>query len=427
MIKAVSGIQEEVVEFTQNIIKIQSFTGEEGELADYVLQKLLEFEVDEAFIDGIGNVVGVIRGEEGGPNVMLNGHLDIVPAGNIDNWHGFDPFGGAIDNNGNIHGRGAADLKGGLSVQLYTMKLLKALMDNGSKPRGNLIFSAVVHEEAAEMFGMEYLCKKTLPERNLNADFVILCEPTALKVVLGQRGKVELVVKTKGRTAHSSVPAAGINALEKMLPVLDHIFNKMSKKKARHKLLGDSSITVTNLVCKPGSLSIIPDECEISIDRRYMPDQTIEGLLDEFEALFAELKKHDPQFEATVCPRKIVEQSYTGYEKEVQKYHPPWIVDEAHHSVKKSLKALRSIGQNPEINYWKFGTDGSMTAGLLNIPTIGYSGTEEGYAHTPEEMVNIDMMMQSLEGYYAIVAELLGLELESSEESNVEVFQQASG
>lgn len=121
MIKAVADMQAEVVQFTQRMINIRSFTGEEGELADCILNKLREFKVDEAFIDGIGNVVGIIRGKKGGPNIMLNGHLDIVPAGNIDNWHGFDPFGAKIDNHGNIRGRGAADLKGGLSVQLYTM------------------------------------------------------------------------------------------------------------------------------------------------------------------------------------------------------------------------------------------------------------------------------------------------------------------
>ncbi len=411
MLKPVADIKKDLVKFTQEIIKIQSYTGEEREMADCVLQKLQEFEVDDAFIDGIGNVVGLIRGDEPGTNVMLNGHLDVVPAGNLENWHGFDPFGGAIDDRGNIRGRGAADLKGGLSVQLYTMKLLKELKDKGLKPRGDLIFSAVVHEEAAEMFGMEYLCNKTLPERNVVVDIVFLCEPTGLDVVLGQRGKVELVVKTKGRTAHSSIPQAGINALEKMVPVLDHIFNKMSQNITSHELLGDTSITVTNLVCKPGALSIIPDECEISIDRRYMPDQTIEDLLKEFEALFTELKKSDPKFDATVCPRKITERSYTGYEKEVGKYHPPWIIKEDEPLVQKSLKALKRIEQNPRINYWKFGTDGSMTAGLMGIPTIGYSGTEECYAHTPEEMVNIDMMVRSLEGYYAITTELLGMEL----------------
>ena len=409
MLKTVADIKDDVVKFTQEIVRIQSYTGKEKEMADCLLRKLQEFDLDDAFIDGIGNVVGLIRGEATGPNVMLNGHLDIVPPGNIENWEGYDPFGAAIDDDGNIRGRGTADLKGGLSVQLYTMKLLKQLKDDGLMPKGNLIFSAVVHEEAAEMFGMEYLLEKTLPEKNLAIDFVLLCEPTSLELVLGQRGKVELVVTTRGRTSHSSNPKAGINALEKMVPILDYIFNKMNQTSTRHELLGDTSATVTNLVCRPGGLSIIPDECEISIDRRYMPDQTVEDLLNEFETLFSKLKKNDPEFQATVCPRKIIERSYTGYEKEVKKFHPPWIVKEDDPYVQNSIAALKKIGQNPRIKYWKFGTDGSMTAGLMNIPTIGYSGTEEKYAHTPKEMVNIDMMLKSLEGYHAITTELLSI------------------
>jgi len=410
MIKLINEIQKEVIQFTQEIIKIPSFTGQEGELAKVILKKLEEFDLDDAFIDGIGNVVGVIRGQENGANILLNGHLDVVPAGNIDNWHPYIPFGAQIDDKGNIHGRGAADLKGGLSVHLFTIKLFKLLKDRGASFKGNLIFSAVVHEEAAEMFGMEYLCKQTFPDKKLGCDLVLLCEPTGLNVVLGQRGKVEIVVKTKGKTAHSSIPQAGINALEKMMPVLDHVFNKLCKSISSHPLLGESSVTITNLVCRPGALSIIPDECEISIDRRYMPDERVEELLEEFELLFEEIKKNDPQFEATVCVRKLVERSYTGYEKEVQKYHPPWITDEEHPLVQKTLLALKKIGQHPEIKYWKFGTDGSMTSALMGIPTIGYSGTEERYAHTPDEMVNMEMMMQSLEGYLSIISELLELE-----------------
>ncbi len=410
MIELIKEIQKELIEFTQEMIKIPSFTGEEGELANVILNNLEDFGMDNAFIDGIGNVVAVIKGQENGLNILLNGHLDVVPVGNIRNWHPYDPFGGEIDHQGNIHGRGAADLKGGLSVQLYLMKLLKLLQDRGASFKGNLIFSAVVHEEAAEMFGIEYLCKQTFPDKKLSCDLVLLCEPTGLDLVLGQRGKVEIVLKTKGQTAHSSTPQAGINALEKMMPVLDHIFKKMSNSMSKHPLLGKSSVTVTNLVCRPGALSIIPDECEISIDRRYMPGERVEELLEEFELLFEEIKKNDPQFEAIVCVRKLVERSYTGYEKEVQKYHPPWITDEEHPLVQKTLLAVKKIGQHPEIKYWKFGTDGSMTAALMGIPTIGYSGTEERYAHTPDERVNIEMIMQSLEGYFSIISELLELE-----------------
>ena len=410
MLKLIHEIQKEVIEFTQKMIRIPSLTGEEGKLANVILEKLQEFKIDDAFIDEIGNVIGVINGQQNGPNILLNGHLDVVPVGNVNNWYPYDPFGAQIDNNDNIHGRGAADLKAGLCVHLFMMKLLKLLKDKVASFNGKLIFSAVVHEEAAEMFGTEYLCKKTFPNKKLGCDLVFLCEPTGLNVVLGQRGKVEIVVKTKGRTAHSSIPEAGINALEKMMPVLDHIFKKMSNNMRKHPLLGDSSVTVTNLICKPGALSIIPDECEISIDRRYMPAESVEGLLEEFEHLFAEIKKDDPQFDAAVCTRKLVERSYTGYEKEVQKYHPPWITAEGHPLVQKTLLALKKVGQHPEIKYWKFGTDGSMTAGLMGIPTIGYSGAEERFAHTPDEMVNIEMMMHSLEGYFSIISKLLEIE-----------------
>jgi putative selenium metabolism hydrolase len=410
MLKRIKDIQKDVIEFTQEMIKIPSFTGEEGKLADIILKKLKEFDVDEAFIDEIGNVVGVIHGQEKGNNILLNGHLDVVPAGDIDNWYPYDPFGARIDDSGNIHGRGAADLKGGLAAQLFSMKLLSILKSQGVFFKGNLIFSAVVHEEAAEMLGMEYLCQKTFPAKKLGCDLVFLCEPTGLDVVLGQRGKVEIVVKTKGKTAHSSTPGAGINALEKMMPVLDYIFTDMSGNLRNHPILGDSSVTVTDLICRPGTLSIIPDECEISIDRRYMPEESLKDLLEEFEHLFEDIKKDDPQFEATVSVRKVVEKSYTGYEKKVQKYHPPWLTNPEHPLVQRTLLALKRTGQQPDIKYWKFGTDGSMTAGLLGIPTIGYSGTEEHYAHTSDELVNIAMMMQSLEGYFAIISELLGLE-----------------
>ena len=65
------------------MVKIRSYTGEEKELAEFILQTLQDFDLDDAFIDGIGNVIGLIRGEGDAPNIMLNGHLDIVPAGNL--------------------------------------------------------------------------------------------------------------------------------------------------------------------------------------------------------------------------------------------------------------------------------------------------------------------------------------------------------
>ena len=86
MLRAVADLKDDVVKFTQEIVRIQSYTGEEKEMAECLLHKLQEFDLDDAFIDGIGNVIGLIRGEPTGSTVMLNGHLDIVPAGNIENF-----------------------------------------------------------------------------------------------------------------------------------------------------------------------------------------------------------------------------------------------------------------------------------------------------------------------------------------------------
>jgi putative selenium metabolism hydrolase len=406
-------VKQELIEFTQEIIRIPSYTGAEEEAAKLILRKLREFGVKNSFIDGIGNVVGILRGKGLGPNIMLNSHMDVVPEGSIDNWKGFNPFGGEIDQQGNIHGRGSADLKGGLSVHLFTMKLLSNLIDGGIMLPGDLIFSSVVHEEAAEMFGMEYLCRKTLPEKQTNLDVVFLCEPTDLDIKLGHRGKVEIVVTTRGKTAHSSTPSAGINALEKMLPILDIIFNKMPLTLPTDPEFGDDCITVTNLICKPGTWSIIPDECQISIDRRYGPGETLESILNDFRLIFNELKLHDSEFDADVSVRTFHEKSYTGYEKQVQKHLPIWATDKNHPFVIKTVNALGKVGQQPKVGYWKFGTDGSMTGGLLGIPTIGYAGTEIRYCHTPEEIVNIDKMVQSLEGYFSIVCELDGIDINS--------------
>ena len=274
------------------------------------------------------------------------------------------------------------------------MKLVKNITDQGFQLPGNVIFSAVVCEEAAEMFGMEYLCKETLPKKQLVFDVCYLAEPTTGNVNLGHRGKIEIVVKTQGRTAHSSRPWQGINALQKMVPVLEEIFSKMGPRLPIHPELGQCSITVTNIVSRPGGLSIVPDECEISVDRRYAPEETTDGILTVFKELFTEIKKSDPDFEGSAKVRDSIASAYTGYTKRVQKHHPVWILRKDHPFVQKTCQALRRIGRQANLGYFTGGVDGAMTAGLMGIPTIGYSGADEKLAHTPEEHLPIATLIQ---------------------------------
>lgn len=411
MLGIVERTENDFIAYMQKLVQFKSFSCQEKELAEFLLKDFKELGIEESFIDGAGNFVSVIRGCGTGPNIMLNGHLDIVPVGSLENWSLFDPFKGEIVNN-NLIGRGICDLKAGMAAQIFAIKAIFGAIKSGKiKLPGDLIFTGVVQEEPAEMFGMEYFFDYTMKEKNIKCDLVFLAEPSANDVALGHRGKVELVVKTYGRTAHSSSPHLGINALERMVPILDAIFAKKGINLKTDPLLGETAITVTNCIVKPGTLSVVPDECEISIDRRYTSSEKLEDLMQEFEEIFKHFETAYPEWKATVEPRTFTETSYTGYTKNVKKYHPPWFTDRQNEYVKKTFKALQNIGQQPAEKYWKFGTDGSMTCGIYKIPTIGYSGAVEKWAHQPQEQVNIDEMLKTYEGYIAILSEIYGIDL----------------
>lgn len=397
-------MQKEYVAFLKALIEIPSLSGEEGEAAVFIQNALDQIGVIPK-VDEAGNVYGVINCGEG-PVVLLNGHLDVVPEGSLEAWKPYSPFKAAVESDVLI-GRGASDLKAGLAAQFFAFKRIKQALDAGASLKGKVIFSAVVHEEAAEMLGMQYLIDHTLEGEKI--DLCVLCEPSSGRVALGHRGKVELVVKTMGKTAHSSQPKQGINALEKMLPVMQYIFKEMPKTLKGHPVLGDNSVTITDCIVRPGAQSIIPDECEISIDRRYSPDETLEDVVCQLKAVLDDFAEKDPEFKAEVHPRTYCEKTYTGYTCEVNKYHPPWATDQQIPVVKKALDALENAGQKPGCFYWKFGTDGGYTAGLRGIPTIGYSHAEEKWAHQPKEQVKISQMMKTIEGTEAILAAILDL------------------
>ncbi|MDR0451127.1 MAG: M20/M25/M40 family metallo-hydrolase [Treponema sp.] len=398
-------------DYLLDLIRIPSLTGEEGACAEYVLDSLKSIGFGssperKAFIDAAGNVVGILQAGPG-QAVLLNTHLDVVPPGDAEFWAPYSPFGGHVEGD-RVIGRGAADIKGGLAAQFFAFKYFKEMLDRGGKFNGTLIFSSVVHEEAAEMLGMQILIEETLPGLGLKPDLCILGEPTGGKVALGQRGKVELVITTSGKIAHSSQPALGINSLEKMLPVIRYIFEDLPLRLKHDLPMCEGSVTITDCVVKPGKMSVIPDFCEISVDRRYTPGEDIPALLGEFKNLFQELQKKDPDFHAQVFPRVYHERTWAGYEKKVCKHHPAWVTDAKLPIVKRSLDALAAIHQNPAPFFWKFGTDGSMTAALCGIPTIGYSHAKEEWAHQAKEEVSLSEMEKTVEGTIAMVAAVLG-------------------
>lgn len=196
----------DVIKFAQKLIKTPSISGNEKELSDLLLEEMKKLGYNDYFRDDMGNVVGIVRGTEEGPTIMYNAHMDHVSPGDINNWEGYNPYGGEIDvcevDNQEktakeivecIHGRGASDVKAGEAVQIYSGGILVKLKKLGYKFKGNYMFTGVVQEEPAEMVGMIHLVDKTLSKRGLSYDAMVSCEATSLKLYCGHRGRVELL------------------------------------------------------------------------------------------------------------------------------------------------------------------------------------------------------------------------------------------
>jgi len=400
--EATAQIAGDLVAFLQRLVQTPSISGQENEVARLIAKEMERLAYDEVFIDSMGNVAGIIKGSGQGENIMFNGHMDHVDAGRLEAWE-YEPHGGTVSG-GYLHGRGACDMKGAIASQVYAAALIK---DLGLTHKGDIIVTGVVQEEEAESVGMAHLCDVTFTQKKIRPDFVVIGEPTDLKLGLGHRGRVELEVTTVGRTSHGSAPWRGINAVYKMLPVLSKV-QILDTTLPGHELLGRSTINLTIISCSPGRLSIIPDRCIVSLDRRFIPGESPEQALAQIETMITEIGQGDPDFQGFARIREVEEVSYTGMKTLARKVLHTWLTPADHPRVVQVRSALSEIGQEPAFSYWDFGTDGSHTAAVLGIPTIGYGPGDESLAHTPREKIGLDSLVQSVVGNAAIALAAAG-------------------
>jgi putative selenium metabolism hydrolase len=397
---AAQELRDQVVDFTQRLVRTPSISGEEGAVADLMLAEMRALGYDEVFRDAIGNVIGVVRGEGGGRRLLFNTHLDHVDPGLRDLW-AHEPYGAEIAD-GRIHGRATSDIKGPAAAQVYGVGLLRRL---GRRPAGDVLVTGVVQEEPAASYGMRYLFDVTLKERDLWPDVVVIGEPTARNVYLGHRGRVEIEVQTFGRTSHGSAPWRGINAVYKMIPLIEGV-RAFEDALPEHPRLGRASIALTIISCSPGRLSVVPDVCTTCFDRRLIPGETPESCVAQVEALIQELAHRDPDFRAVARVREVEDTSYTGLTARMRKEMAAWLMPEDHPDALAIIDALRGLGQRPELGTWTFGTDGAYCAGVLGLPTFGYAPGDEAVVHTPSEYIAIDDLIEGTAGNAAIALRL---------------------
>jgi len=378
--------RKDMIAFARDIIRIPSFSMQEGPLVERIKKEMIKVGFDRIKIDAVGNIIGFIG--NGKKKIMIDAHIDTVGIGDKSAWK-IDPFAGVFKND-TIYGRGATDQKLSMVSMVYGGKMIKEL---GLK--GDYTYMAVgsVMEEDCDGLPLLHLINK----EKIKPDFVVLTEPTDLKVYRGHRGRMEIKVVTKGRSCHASAPERGDNAVVKMSSIIQQITD-LNKKLKKDKFLGKGTVVVTSVECKTPSLNAVPDECTIYLDRRLTVGEGLKSSVEEIKRLPA-VKKAGAKVEVLYYDAV----AWTGLKVGQEKYFPTWVLPENHKLVQAGVKAGRiALGKTPVVDKWVFSTNGVATAGRLKIPTIGFGPSNEIYAHTVKENMPVSDLLKAAVFYAAI-------------------------
>ncbi len=381
---------EAVIELAMRLIGASSVSGSEGNVASILSDALtnLGFAVET---DECGNVIGTIDFGTG-PTILFDAHLDTVPVSDGDRWT-HSPC-GELDA-GRLYGRGAVDIKGPIAACVLGIASLRGRLNVG-----RVIFSATVAEELVEGPALVRVAKRVRP------DAVVICEPSNCQLAIGQRGRAEITVVVHGRSCHSAYPEVGRNSVEAMADLITEL---RTVRLPVHPDLGPAILVLTDIVSRPyPSLSVVPDRCTATFDRRTLPGETERDVLDPIKLIADEVSAaHDVRIDVGVAIDDIT--TYTGFEMSVPNFAPAWINSRESHFVEAALQGLRLGGLSDEPKYYAFCTNGSGSAGTLGIPTLGFGPGREDAAHTTDEYIRLDDLLEGARGYSALASSLSAL------------------
>lgn len=382
-----SGAEARSVTFCQELVRLESLSGQEQAVAEAVEREMRSLGYDEVRRDELGSVIGVVRGARAGTSVLFDAHMDVVPATEPEAWR-HPPFSGARAE-GRIWGRGATDVKGSLAALVVGL---------GSLPRaefaGTLVVSASVGEEHIEGLAVGHV----LAAHPVST--AVICEPTGLRLGLGHRGRASLVVEAAGRAAHTSRAENGINAVYRLTESIARVRQLVPRTDA---LLGrgHSELVEVSSLPFPGS-AMVPYRATARFDRRLVRGETRASVLGEMEQALAGLEG------LSVSLHTGELRCYTGRSFTVEAFHPGWAVEpEAAHAL-RAREVLAAAGLPHDTFYAPYSTNATATAGRLGVPTLVYGAGDISAAHAVDESVGVDELLAASRGYQALARGLTG-------------------
>lgn len=374
--------------FLQQLVQMPSVSGQEKAVAHLIKTELQAAGVEDVHIDPVGNVIA--RLGQGSPTLLYDAHMDTVaPAG--EKW-AHDPYEATIEGD-TLYGLGACDMKGAVAAMVCAARKLTEVSLGGS-----LVMAFVVQEEPCEGYALQHIVER----QGIHPDYVLIGEPSDMRIMLGHRGRVLFKVTVRGKASHASRPELGFNAVSAAARLIFGI-DMLAADLPTDPFMGPGSVAVTHIKSQSVSMNAIPHLCTFAVDRRLTLGETPARAQSQIEQLIEQ-----EGLDATIEIVAYDQATYTGHTFSVAESFNAWALDEEHpltRRLKATAKAV--LGQEPQTDRWPFSTDGVYSMGKANIPTIGFGPGDPALAHTPNEHIKLSDVHRAAQVYAAFAVNLL--------------------
>ena len=353
--------------------------GNEKPMCEYV-ENLLKQNDIEYFTVPVENdrydIIAKICGKSSKDAVVFTGHMDVVPVSDdeMNRWN-THPFSPTIKD-GKLFGRGSADMKSGLISAIYSMILLKR---HNIKPSKDVILAATIDEENY-MKGSKALQNNPIFE---NAKYLIVCEPTDMKICNEQKGRTWADVCVHGMTAHGSQKGVGENAIYLAIKLIEKIKNTEFEKYP-------DTFWRTLAINAGVEPQVVPDRCTFTVDARLQVGHDPSNIWEKLEDMIKQIKKENPHFDANY---------------DIADMRTSWHTSKEDKLIQDIEKSLQNIGINPVFETFFGSTDASMLIKNNLIPVIIGPG-DLSVVHRENEYVELSQLYDSCRLYLDIMTSM---------------------
>lgn len=413
VLAAVDAEFEPTVARLQAAIARPSITGREGVVQDLIAETLgatgmavdvwepqhadfaayPEYVAEEPPFIGRPNVVGVLRGAGGGPSLAINGHSDVVPAGDEGAWT-HPPFGG-VRAGGRIYGRGAADMKGGLIAGIGALRAVQAA---GVRLAGDVMVQSVIAEESGGAGTLAAVLRGHV------ADGTVIAEPTQLRITPAGGGCLMFRITVHGRSAHAALRDKGESALEHWYPLHRTLLALEAERNRtlHHPLYAHlpNKVPFNVGTLRAGEWpSSVPETLVAEGRFGVLPGEVMADVRAQFEGAFAAAVAADPWLAA--------------HPPDVEWYGPQFgtaAIDPAHPLVQTLRGACVTVaGGEPAVEGVAWGSDMRFFTEIAKKPAVLFGPGDVALAHYTDESVPEEEIRRAMQIYALLLLRWCGI------------------